>query len=137
MLRLHFFHETIAAQWYCPPAVGYAERNSAREAARHILQIPATMRPHMTELGPPDGKARVMEAARAVQVLRMAKARPSMDIIEKLRLSSCLWPSCASIAASCAMMLLRRALLSCGCLWSSIVVDVTYDPIYFLVLCIR
>ena len=58
--------ETIAAQWYCPAEVGYAERNSARDAARQRLPIAAVTRPQMTELGPPEGRARVREAASAV-----------------------------------------------------------------------
>jgi hypothetical protein len=58
------------------------------------------MRPHITELGPPEGRARLMDAERAVHVLRMAKARPRREILEKLRLSSCLWPSCSRAAES-------------------------------------
>lgn len=44
-IGIHFLHEVTATQWYWPPAVGYAERNSAREVAMHKLQIPAVMRP--------------------------------------------------------------------------------------------
>ena len=91
----HSFQLIIATQWYCPPAVGYADRNSASEAARARLQIPAVTRPQMTEVGPPEGRASEREAERAVQELRMAKARPSMARGEKLRCNSCLWPSLA------------------------------------------
>ena len=52
-------------------------------------------RPQITEVGPPEGRASEREAERAVQELRMAKARPSMASGEKLRCSSCLWPSLA------------------------------------------
>jgi hypothetical protein len=61
----------------------------------------------MTELDPPEGRASVIEAARAVQVLRIANAKPNMDIMEKLRLSSCLCPMAASRAASSAMLARR------------------------------
>jgi len=54
----------------------------------------------MTELGPPEGKAREIEAERAVHVLRIAKARPRREILEKLRFSSWLWPSCSRAAES-------------------------------------
>lgn len=40
-----------------------------------------------------------MEAASAVHVLIMANARPSMEIMEKLRLSSCLWPITSAVRA--------------------------------------
>ena len=58
--------DTIAAQWYCPADVGKAERNSASDAARHKLHIPAVMRPQITDVGPPDGSARERLAERAV-----------------------------------------------------------------------
>ena len=54
----------------------------------------------MIALGPPDGSARLILAARAVQLLRMAKASPSMEMVEKFRWSSCLTPSLSSAAAS-------------------------------------
>ena len=80
--------------------MGYADRNSANEAAKHKLHIPAVMRPQITEVGPPDGSARDREAARAVQEFMIAKARPSIASGEKLRWSSALWPRAASCAAS-------------------------------------
>ena len=84
--------ETMATQWYCPPAVGYAERNSAREEARQMLQIPAVISPHITDVGPPLGSATDIDTASAVHEFRMAKAKPSIEIKEKLRCSSGLWP---------------------------------------------
>ncbi|KAK0935480.1 hypothetical protein LTR29_012953 [Friedmanniomyces endolithicus] len=84
----------------CPPAVGYALRNSAREAAKHRLHTPAVIKPHMTDVGPPLGKARDSEAESAVQEFKMAKAKPSMDNGLKLRRSSCLTPSAARWASS-------------------------------------
>ena len=71
----------MATQWYCPPAVGKADKNSAREAAKHRLQIPAVTNPHIVEVVPPLGNARESDAARAVQELRMAKARPSIELV--------------------------------------------------------
>ena len=129
------FQAIIATKWYWPPAagtavrrsspqtqvvlpVGYADSISARPAAKHRLQIPAVTRPHITEVGPPAGKARDKEADSAVQEFRMAKARPSMLLhahqvslgkippgqwphrVEKFRLSSALWPSAANWALS-------------------------------------
>jgi hypothetical protein len=82
--------EIMATQWYWPPAVGYAERNSASEAARERLQIPAVARPQTTETEPPEGRARDREAARAVQELRIAKARPSIVQRLKVRLKDSL-----------------------------------------------
>lgn len=73
---------------YCPPAVGYAERNSAIDAARAILQIPAVMRPQRTLVEPPDGSASPSEDESAVQEFKMAKASPSIDRRLKVRLSS-------------------------------------------------
>lgn len=60
--------------------VGYADRNSARLAARHKLQIPATIKPHNTADGPPEGSARDREAESAVQELRIVNASPSIDL---------------------------------------------------------
>lgn len=57
---------------------------------------------------PPDGKASVKLDERAVQVFKIANARPSIDSMEKLRFSSCLMPSAASWPSS-AMLLWRRA----------------------------
>ena len=56
------------------------------------MQIPAVIKPQMTDVGPPLGKASDNDAESAVQELRMANARPSMASGEKLRLSSALWP---------------------------------------------
>lgn len=89
-----------ATQWYCPPAVGYADRNSARLAARQRLQVPARTRPHRTATGPPDGRANGRPAPRAAQLLRMAKERPSMDHFENCRLKDWAWPICARCASS-------------------------------------
>lgn len=60
--------------------VGYADRNSARLAARHKLQTPATIKPHSTADGPPEGSARDREAESAVQELRIANANPNIDL---------------------------------------------------------
>ena len=56
------------------------------------MHIPAVIKPQMTDVGPPLGRARESEADSAVQELRMANASPSMASGEKLRLSSALWP---------------------------------------------
>jgi hypothetical protein len=85
---------------YCPPAVGYAERNSAIDAAKAKLQIPAVMRPQSTLVEPPDGSARPSEDESAVQEFKMAKASPSMERRLKLRFSSPLWPRAWSCASS-------------------------------------
>ena len=103
----HLFQLMIATQWYCPPAVGYADRNSAKDAARHKLHIPAVMRPHSTDVEPPLGSARDSDAESAVHVFKMAKASPSIEVLEKLRLSSCFTPNAARWSAS-AILLLRR-----------------------------
>lgn len=96
----HFFQPMTATQWYWPPAVGYAERNSASEAARHKLQTPAVTRPHTTLVEPPLGNASDIEADSAVHELRIAKANPNIDIGEKLLLSSPLWPRASSCSSS-------------------------------------
>ena len=97
----------IATQWYCPPAVGYADRNSARDAARHKLHMPAVIRPQRREVEPPLGKASDIDAESAVHVFRIAKASPSIENNEKFRLSSCFTPRAARWSVS-AMVLLRR-----------------------------
>jgi hypothetical protein len=79
-----------AKKAYCPPAVGYAERNSASDAARAKLQIPAVKRPQMTEVEPPLGKASESDIESAVQEFRIANASPNMDTSEKLRFNSLL-----------------------------------------------
>jgi hypothetical protein len=86
----------------------YAERNSARLAARHKLHIPAVTRPQMTEVGPPLGRASDKLADKAVQEFKMAKASPSIESIEKFLCNSCLWPIEANAAASSARLDLRR-----------------------------
>ena len=101
------FQLIIATQWYWPPAVGYADRNSASDAASARLHIPAVIRPHSTDTDPPLGSASESEADSAVHEFKIAKASPSIDKGEKLRLSSCLWPSAARWSAS--GMLLRLA----------------------------
>lgn len=88
--------------------IAYAERNSARDAARHKLQIPAVTRPQMTDVGPPLGKASDRLADSAVHEFRMANASPSMESMEKFLCNSCLWPIAANAAASSAMLDLRR-----------------------------
>jgi len=75
--------------------VGYADKNSAKDAARQRLQTPAVIRPHITAAGPPDGSARDREVDKAVHELRMAKASPSMDSGLWLRFSSCFKPKAA------------------------------------------
>lgn len=58
----------------------------------------------------------MIEAERAVQVLRMAKASPSIEMREKFRCNSCLCPSCCSFAESS-----RTALLFfSGCMSSMV-----------------
>ncbi len=56
------------------------------------LHIPAVIKPHITDVGPPLGSARDREADRAVHEFRMAKASPSIARGLKWRLSSALWP---------------------------------------------
>lgn len=91
---------TAVLQWrfvtYWPPAVGYADRNSASDAARHRLHIPAVMRPQVTLVEPPDESARDSDAERAVQEFRIAKANPNMERKEKFLCSSPLWPKASS-----------------------------------------
>ena len=106
---LHDGQAIIATQWYCPPAVGYALRNSAREAASARLQIPAVINPQSTAEDPPLGSAKDREADNAVQEFKIAKASPSIDNGEKLRFSSCLTPNAASISASATLARLTEA----------------------------
>lgn len=42
---IQLLQDVTATQWYWPPAVGYADKNSARDAAMHRLQIPAVRSP--------------------------------------------------------------------------------------------
>ncbi len=95
----HRCGEIIATQWYCPPAlhnlanvsnpqlrnadetyVGYADKNSARLLDKQTLHMPDATNPHNTAEGPPDGNATDNEAESAVHELRIAKARPSIDL---------------------------------------------------------
>ena len=65
------------------------------------------IKPQMTDVGPPLGRASDNEAESAVQELRIAKARPSIASGEKLRLSSALWPRdarCTSSFSGAAML---------------------------------
>lgn len=112
------FQEMTATQWYLscqlmsiciqfefvktywPPAVGYAERNSASDAAKHRLHIPAVMNPHITLVDPPEGSARDSEAESAVHEFKMAKASPSIDRKEKFLSSSPLCPRASSCNSS-------------------------------------
>lgn len=82
-------------QWYCPPAVGYAERNSARDVERQRLKKPAVTSPQMTEIGPPEGRAKLIDVDNAVHEFRIANASPSMDRGEKFRFNSCWIPKAA------------------------------------------
>ena len=59
---------------------------------KKALQIPAVIKPQMTDVGPPLGSARFRDADRAVQEFKMAKASPSIARGLKWRLSSALWP---------------------------------------------
>jgi hypothetical protein len=93
----------IAAQWYCPPADGYALRNSARLAARHRLQTPAVINPQSTEVGPPLDNDKDNEVASAVHEFRMANAKPSIASGEKVRFNSWVCPRAASCRASSEM----------------------------------
>ena len=54
------------------------------------MQVPAVTKPHITATGPPDGRASDSEAANAVHVFRMAKARPSIVHFENERSKD--WP---------------------------------------------
>ena len=56
------------------------------------LHIPAVIKPHITEVGPPLGSAKDSDADRAVHEFRIAKASPSIASGLKWRLSSALWP---------------------------------------------
>lgn len=94
---------SIAAQWYCPPADGYALRNSARLDARHRLHTPAVIKPQRTEVGPPLGKARDRDVASAVQEFRMANAKPSIASGENVRFNSWVCPRAARCSASSEM----------------------------------
>ena len=60
-----------------------------------MLQTPAVIRPQMTLVGPPLGKAKLKDAESAVQLFKMANAKPSMESGEKWRRSSCSWPMVA------------------------------------------
>lgn len=70
------------------------------DAAKHRLKIPAVISPQMMALGPPLGRARFNEADNAVHVFKIANARPNIEIMLKLRFSSCLWPNAANVSAS-------------------------------------
>ena len=59
--------------------------------------------PHNTDVGPPLGNANDKLAARAVQLFKIAKARPSIERGEKLRFNSLLWPRLARRAASASL----------------------------------
>lgn len=63
----------------------------------------------MTDVDPPEGRARDRDALSAVHEFKIANARPSIDKKEKLRLSSCSWPRAASWAVSCCTLVRRRA----------------------------
>ena len=65
---------------------------SFEKQQRTALQIPAVIKPQMTDVGPPLGSARLRDADRAVQEFKMAKASPSIARGLKWRLSSALWP---------------------------------------------
>lgn len=56
------------------------------------LHIPAVIKPHITDVGPPLGSAKDKDADRAVQEFKIAKASPSIARGLKWRLSSALWP---------------------------------------------
>jgi hypothetical protein len=100
-LRIHqILSMKFLADTYCPPAVGYADRNSANEAASARLQIPAVSSPQITLVDPPEGSASPSDDESAVHEFRIAKASPNMDRRLKLRLSSPLWPSAWSWASS-------------------------------------
>lgn len=62
----------MAAQWYCPPEVGYTLQISAMDAAMAKLPMKDGMIPQMMAHGPPEGKATDMDVAMAVHELRMA-----------------------------------------------------------------
>ena len=91
----------IATQWYCPPAVGYAERNSPIDMASATFPMPAVSRPQITDDGPPLGSARDMDTESACHESRMANASPSSEMKEKFRRSSGSCPSAMTWASSC------------------------------------
>lgn len=112
-IGLQLFQLMTATQWYCPPAVGYADKNSANDAAKAKLHIPAVISPQSTEVEPPLGNASDNEADNAVQEFRIANARPSMDRGEKFRFNSCLTPSAARCCWSSMLLRLRPAAEPC------------------------
>lgn len=101
----------LTGHTYCPPAVGYADRNSASDAAKHKLQMPAVTSPQMTLVEPPDGNASPIDDESAVHEFKMAKASPSMDRRLKLRFNSplcpraCNWASSSSVCRSVDFMM--------------------------------
>lgn len=84
------------------PQLAISQHNQNNPVCQDLL------RPQVTEEGPPDGRASDILAPAAVHVFRIAKARPSIDRNEKLRLSSCLIPIPANAASSCWTLVRRR-----------------------------
>lgn len=89
--------------------------------------MPAVTRPHSTLVAPPEGRASPIEAESAVQELRIAKARPSMDKGEKFLLSSCFLPKAASCWSSA--VLSRRV----GAMFSAVLSVVCRDSCQSLI----
>lgn len=106
---------TLGSGLHCPPAVAIdthqhlaimsiglrkidvrkADSSSARLAAKLKLQIPAVTSPQITEIEPPEGRAREREAASAVQEFRMANDKPNIVHFENCRSKDWAWPSWA------------------------------------------
>ena len=63
-------------------SLGNVRRNWASAGGRQLpgpaLHIPAVIKPHITDVGPPLGSARDRDADRAVHEFKMAKASPSI-----------------------------------------------------------
>lgn len=101
------------------------------------MHTPAVIKPQMTDVGPPLGRAREREADNAVHELRMAKASPSIDNGEKCRCNSCLTPR----DAKCSSSFINEARRPSDCFrgilgWSRDVLDRSFSLLFSL-LCQR
>ena len=67
---------------------GYALQISAKLAAIAKLPIPDRRMPQIAAVGPPEGRARDMDALMATHEFSMANARPIKENSENPRLSS-------------------------------------------------
>lgn len=93
--------------------VGHTASNSPKLAPRHPFPIPEITRPHRTALVPPEGRARLREAERAVQELRIANERPRIELCiqhqhnSQSSILSRPEPTVSSVSASSAVVLLN------------------------------